>query len=62
MRRTEVAVTGRELMTKDKVSLRLSLTVAFAIEDAVVATHKGENAQTAVYTAVQLAPVVTWRA
>ena len=30
-------------------------TVAFAIEDAVVATHKVENAQTAVYTAVQLA-------
>ncbi|MES1182767.1 MAG: slipin family protein [Myxococcales bacterium] len=55
MRRTEVAVTGQELMTKDKVSLRLSLTVAFAIEDAVVATHKVENAQTAVYTAVQLA-------
>ena len=55
MRRTEVAVTGQELMTKDKVSLRLSLTVAFAIEDAVVATHKVENVQTAVYTAVQLA-------
>ena len=55
MRRTEVAITGQELMTKDKVSLRLSLTVAFAIEDAVVATHKVENVQTAVYTAVQLA-------
>lgn len=55
MRRTEVAITGQELMTKDKVSLRLSLTVAFAIEDAVLATHKVENAQAAVYTAVQLA-------
>jgi regulator of protease activity HflC (stomatin/prohibitin superfamily) len=55
MRRTEVAITGQELMTKDKVSLRLSLTVAFAIEDAVLATHKVENAPAAVYTAVQLA-------
>lgn len=55
MRRTEVAITGQELMTRDKVTLRLSLTVAYAIEDAVLATHKVENAQTAVYTAVQLA-------
>lgn len=55
MRRTEVAITGQELMTRDKVSLRLSLTVAYAIEDAVLATHKVENAQTAVYTAMQLA-------
>jgi regulator of protease activity HflC (stomatin/prohibitin superfamily) len=55
MRRTEVAITGQELMTRDKVSLRLSLTVAYAIEDAVLATHKVENAQTAIYTAVQLA-------
>jgi regulator of protease activity HflC (stomatin/prohibitin superfamily) len=55
MRRTEVAIAGQELMTKDKVSLRLSLTVAFAIEDAVLATHKVENAPAAVYTAVQLA-------
>ena len=55
MRRTEVAITGQELMTRDKVSLRLSLTVAYAIEDAVLSTHRVENAQTAVYTAVQLA-------
>jgi regulator of protease activity HflC (stomatin/prohibitin superfamily) len=55
MRRTEVTLTGQELMTRDKVSLRLSLTVAYAIEDAVLATHRVENAQTAMYTAVQLA-------
>jgi regulator of protease activity HflC (stomatin/prohibitin superfamily) len=55
MRRTELAITGQELMTRDKVTLRLSLTVAYAIDDAVLATHKVENAQTAVYTAVQLA-------
>ena len=55
MRRTEVTITGQELMTRDKVSLRLTLTVAFAIEDAVRATHHVENVRDAVYTAVQLA-------
>lgn len=55
MRRTELAITGQELMTRDKVTLRLSLSVAFAIEDAVLATHKIENVRDAVYTAVQLA-------
>ncbi len=55
MRRTEVTITGQELMTRDKVSLRLTLTVAFAIEDAVRATHHLENVRDAVYTAVQLA-------
>jgi regulator of protease activity HflC (stomatin/prohibitin superfamily) len=55
MRRTELAITGQELMTRDKVSLRLSLSVAYAIEDAVLATHHIENVRDAVYTAVQLA-------
>jgi regulator of protease activity HflC (stomatin/prohibitin superfamily) len=55
MRRTELAITGQELMTRDKVSLRLSLAVAYAIEDVVAATHRVDNVSTAVYTAVQLA-------
>lgn len=55
VRRTELAITGQELMTRDKVSLRLSLSVAFAVEDAVLATHKVDSARDAVYTAVQLA-------
>ncbi len=55
MRRTELAITGQELMTRDKVSLRLTLTVAFAIENVVAATHQVENVRDAVYTAVQLA-------
>jgi regulator of protease activity HflC (stomatin/prohibitin superfamily) len=55
MRRTELAITGQELMTRDKVSLRLSLTVAYAIEDAVLVTHKLDNVRDAVYSAVQLA-------
>jgi regulator of protease activity HflC (stomatin/prohibitin superfamily) len=55
MRRTELAITGQELMTRDKVSLRLSLSVAYAVEDAVLATHHVENVRDAMYTAVQLA-------
>lgn len=55
MRRSELAITGQELMTRDKVSLRLSLSVAYAVEDAVLATHKLDNVRDAVYSAVQLA-------
>jgi regulator of protease activity HflC (stomatin/prohibitin superfamily) len=55
MRRTELTITGQELMTRDKVSLRLTLTAAFAIENAVLATHHVDNVRDAVYTAVQLA-------
>jgi regulator of protease activity HflC (stomatin/prohibitin superfamily) len=55
MRRTELVISGQELMTRDKVSLRLSLSVAYAIEDAVVATQRLDNARDAVYSAVQLA-------
>lgn len=55
MRRSELTITGQELMTRDKVSLRLSLSVAYAIEDVVLATHKVENVRDAVYSATQLA-------
>jgi regulator of protease activity HflC (stomatin/prohibitin superfamily) len=55
MRRTELTITGQELMTRDKVSLRLSLSVAYAIEDVVLATHKVDNVRDAVYSATQLA-------
>lgn len=55
MRRTELAIAGQELMTRDKVSLRLSLSVAYAVEDAVQATQKVDNVRDAVYSATQLA-------
>ena len=55
MRRTELTISGQDLMTRDKVSLRLSLSVAYAIVDPVLATHKVENLKDAIYTAVQLA-------
>lgn len=55
MRRTELAITGQELMTRDKVSLRLSLSVAYAIEDAALATQRIDNVRDVVYSATQLA-------
>jgi regulator of protease activity HflC (stomatin/prohibitin superfamily) len=42
-------------MTRDKVSLRLTLSVSFAIEDVALATHQVDNIRDAVYSAAQLA-------
>ena len=55
MRLVQVAITGQELMTKDKVTLRLSITVEFAVEDAALATHAVASVKDAVYLLVQLA-------
>jgi regulator of protease activity HflC (stomatin/prohibitin superfamily) len=55
MRRVQVAVVGQELMTRDKVTLRLSLTVEYAVEDAALAAHAVANVKDAVYLVVQLA-------
>jgi len=55
MRRTEVTIAGQELMTRDKVTLRLTLTVEYAVEDPVLATQKVTNARDSVYLAAQLA-------
>lgn len=55
MRRVEVAIVGQELMTRDKVSLRLTLTAEYAVEDPVLATQKVTSVRDSVYLAVQLA-------
>jgi regulator of protease activity HflC (stomatin/prohibitin superfamily) len=55
MRRVQVAIVGQELMTRDKVTLRLSLTVEYAVEDAALATHAVTSIKDAVYALVQLA-------
>lgn len=55
MRRTEVTIAGQELMTRDKVTLRLTLTVEFAVVDPVLATQKVESVRDSVYLAAQLA-------
>jgi regulator of protease activity HflC (stomatin/prohibitin superfamily) len=55
MRRTEVTIAGQELMTRDKVTLRLTLTVEYAVADAARATQEVANVRDSVYLAAQLA-------
>jgi regulator of protease activity HflC (stomatin/prohibitin superfamily) len=54
MRRTELAIAGQELMTRDKVTLRLSLSVEYAVADPVLANGVAD-VRNAVYVATQLA-------
>ncbi|MFO0550086.1 MAG: slipin family protein [Polyangiaceae bacterium] len=53
-RRTEVAIAGQDLLTKDKVTLRLTLSAEIRVVDPVVATRSVTSARDAVYRAVQL--------
>jgi regulator of protease activity HflC (stomatin/prohibitin superfamily) len=55
MRVTQTTLAGQELMTKDKVTLRLTVTVEFAIEDPALATHAVANVRDSIYLLVQLA-------
>ncbi|NUP09098.1 MAG: slipin family protein [Polyangiaceae bacterium] len=55
VRRQEIAVVGQELMTRDKVTLRLTLTAEIRVVDPVVATSSVASVRDAVYLAVQLA-------
>jgi regulator of protease activity HflC (stomatin/prohibitin superfamily) len=55
MRREQLQLVGQDLMTKDKVTLRLSLTVEHAVEDAAKMATSVTSARDSVYLAVQLA-------
>jgi len=55
MRVQQLKVEGQELMTKDKVTLRLTLTAEYAVTDAPVTTHAVADVKEALYLAVQLA-------
>jgi len=55
MRTAQLQLTGQELMTRDKVTLRLSLTAEYAVEDAALAMHRVSCVRDAVYLIVQLA-------
>jgi len=55
MRADQDAIVGQELMTRDKVTLRLTLTVEHAIQDPVLAATAVTNVRNAVYLLVQLA-------
>jgi regulator of protease activity HflC (stomatin/prohibitin superfamily) len=55
MRLTQLALAGQELMTRDKVTLRLSITIEYAIVDAALAAHAVASVRDAIYLLVQLA-------
>ncbi len=55
MRRRCVAITGQELMTRDKVTLRLSLSVDYSIADARSVAERVSDLDATVYLAAQLA-------
>lgn len=55
MRTQQVAISGQDLMTRDKVTLRLSLSVEYAIEDPTKAALVAAEVRDSVYLIVQLA-------
>lgn len=55
MRRKQLVVAGQELLTRDKVTLRLSLTLDYAPADPATAPHTIADAEGALYSLVQLA-------
>ncbi len=55
MRRQQVALTGQELMTRDKVTMRLTLTAEYAVEAPALMAHAVQDPRDAVYLLVQLA-------
>ena len=55
MRQAELQLVGQELMTRDKVTLRLSLAVEYAIADPARAMQAVANVRDALYLMVQLA-------
>lgn len=55
MRQEQLALAAQDLMTRDKVTLRLSLSVEFAIVDPVKAARSATEVRDSVYLMVQLA-------
>jgi regulator of protease activity HflC (stomatin/prohibitin superfamily) len=55
VRRQQVAIVGQDLMTRDKVSLRLSLTVEYTVADPAKAALAVAEPRDSVYLIVQLA-------
>jgi regulator of protease activity HflC (stomatin/prohibitin superfamily) len=55
VRLQQVTLQGQELMTRDKVTLRLTLTAEYAPADPPTLTHAVADIQAALYLAVQLA-------
>lgn len=55
MRARELTIKGQEILTADKVALRVSILVQFSVVDPKAAVHAVENYSDRLYTDVQLA-------
>jgi hypothetical protein len=55
MRELALDVSGQEIMTADKVTLRLNVVVTYRVADALAAVDKTEDARQALYRDAQLA-------
>ena len=55
IRERELTIKGQEILTADKVAIRVSIIVQFKVTDPVAALHKVENHDERLYSDVQLA-------
>lgn len=55
VRERELTIKGQEILTSDKVAIRVSILVQFKVDDARVAVHAVENFEDRLYSDVQLA-------
>ena len=55
VRERELTLKGQEILTSDKVAIRVSILVQFRVADAKVAVHTVENYEDRLYSDVQLA-------
>lgn len=55
MRERELTIKGQEILTADKVAIRVSIIVQFKVSDPVAALHQVENHDERLYSDVQLA-------
>lgn len=55
LRKQTLEVAGQEILTKDRVSVRINLTASVKVEDAIVAAEQVDNLNEFIYKAMQLA-------
>ena len=55
VRERDLTIKGQEILTADKVALRVSIVVQFRVVDPVLALHRVEDYEIRIYTDVQLA-------
>ena len=57
----DLTIKGQEILTADKVAIRVSILVQFAVVDPKAALHRVANYEDRLYSDVQLAAPRLWR-